>query len=303
MKLCKLASCLLLVLLCLTYVTLAADTPSLTFKFKTYSVPGALQTWLTGVNNSGVIAGWYADSQANFHGFTLTDGKFKQIDDPSGDQTEIWGINSSGDLVGFYHDPCIEELCYEGFIYHAGQFTNIGPPWFRTPPEDDAPDSEGFGINDSGTVVGSAGAGFGGNIGFVLQNHKYKKLQVPQVNGGGAVGINNAGLVTLNWATNKFDGASVYDGKTYKNIDVPNSVDSYASGINNVNDVVLAFDPGIGKPIHGALLHAGKYYKFFFSKGKNETYPLGLNDKHTIVGVWTLGGSTDIHVHGFIATY
>lgn len=281
--------------------TLAADPQGAVFTFKTYNAPGQLQTWLTGINNDGVIVGWYADQQGNLHGFSLTNGRFKQIDDPDGDQTEIWGINANGDIVGFYHDPCIEELCYEGFIDHAGKFTNIGPRWFRTPPEDDAPDSEAYGINKAGAIVGSAGAGFGGNIGF-LRDAGYTKLKVPGVNGEQAVGINDAGLVTLAWATNTNFGVSIYDGTTYKNISVPNSVDSSGGGINGHGDVVLGYDAGVGQPIHGALLHAGKYFKFDDPKSRYLTIPLGLNDNHTIVGVWN-DGQQNVHVHGFVATY
>lgn len=303
MKNWKAASSLLLCSFWFSCTALAADAPSLTFTFKTYSVPGALQTWLTGINNSGVIVGYYLDQQTNAHGFSLTSGKFQQIDDPNGDQTQIFGINSSGAIVGAYHDPCIEELCYEGFVFEGGKFTDIGPPWFRHPPEDDAPQSVAYGINDSGIIVGQAGDGFGSEVGFLLKNHKYKQLTVPHANGELAVGINNAGLVTVNWATSTSSGASIYNGRTFKNINVPGGGDSFAGGINNLGDVVLGFGSIQGNHINGALLHANKYYKFFYSKAKNDTFPLGLNDKRTIVGAWAAGGTHDIHVHGFIATY
>jgi uncharacterized membrane protein len=303
MKTCKLTSHLLLAILWFSCAVLAADTPSLTFKFKTYSVPGALQTWLTGINNSGVIVGWYVDQQGNCHGFSLTNGKFKQIDDPDGDQTQIFGINSKGEIVGSYHDPCVEELCYEGFLRQGKNFTNIGPPWFRTPPEDDAPQSVAYGINDGGVIVGQAGDGFGGEVGFLLKNHKYKALKVPHVNGDLAVGINKAGLVTINWVTDTSSGASIYDGKTFEDISVPGGGDSFAGGINNLGDVVLAFGSIPGSHINGALFHSHKYYKFVYPKAKDDTFPLGINDKRTIVGAWAAGGTHDIHVHGFVATY
>src|SRR5690348_14491736 len=115
----------------------------LTFKFKTYDVSNAIQTWLTSISNDGTIVGWFVDQQGNAHGFTLVNGNFQQIDD--GPQTEIWGINRKGDLVGSYYDGCIEEVCEEGFRYHNGVFSDIGPKWFTTPPEDDSPDTQAFG--------------------------------------------------------------------------------------------------------------------------------------------------------------
>jgi hypothetical protein len=88
----------------------------------------------------------------------------------------------------------------------------------------------------------------------------------------------------------------------YTDISVPNAVNSYQGGVNNNGDAVLGFDNGFGDPIHGALLHAGKYYKFSDPKSKYLTLPFGLNDKHTIVGVWN-DGQQNVNVHGFIATY
>ena len=303
MKRWRSGSSILLFVLWLSCVANAAPAPALTFKFRSYDVPGATQTWLTGINNAGVIVGWFADAQFNFHGFTLTNGKLKQIDDPNGDQTQIWGINSSGDLVGSYHDPCIEELCYEGFIYRNGKFTNIGPPFFKTPPEDDSPQSVAYGINDSGVIAGLGGDGFGGELGFQFKNRKYRPLKVPGANGELAVGINNAGLVTLNSATNTTFDAYLYNGSTYKKINVPHGGENFAGGINNLGDVVLGFGSAEGNHIHGALLHANTYYKFVYSKGKHETFPFGINDKRTIVGVWTRNGTHDINVHGLIVRY
>src|SRR5436305_14750453 len=68
--------------------------------FKTYDVPGQLQTWLTGINNDGTIVGWTTDKQANAHAFMVIGGKYRRLD--VGQQPEIWGINSEGKLVGFH---------------------------------------------------------------------------------------------------------------------------------------------------------------------------------------------------------
>ena len=287
---------LALAFLCAT----AAGAAGLTFRFKTYDVANATQTWLTGVNDKGMIVGWFVDQQGNAHGFTLTNGNFQQVD--NGPQTEIWGVNSEGNFVGTYYDSCVEEICNEGFRFHSGVFSDIGPKWFSTPPEDDAPDSEAFGINDGGNIVGMAGDGFGSEVGFLRAQGRYAKLEVPGVNGEQAIGINKAGLVTLAWASNDYFGVSLYDGTTYQDISVPNGTNSYHGGINNNGDVVLGFDAGFGQPIHGALLHAGKYYQFDDPDSKYLTLPLGLNDKHKIVGVWN-DGQQEITVHGFIATY
>jgi hypothetical protein len=126
---------------------------------------------------------------------------------------------------------------------------------------------------------------------------------VPGANGEYAVAINSSGLIPVDFATNTSFQASLYDGLTYQTINVPGAMDSTAEGINTLGDVVLYWDQAQGAPINGALRHNNKYYKFFVPGGKKETLPFGINDKHVIVGAYSLGGIYDIHVLGFIATF
>jgi probable HAF family extracellular repeat protein len=60
----------------------AADAPPLTFKFTTVSVPNAILTVAQGINNAGVVVGFYEDSSAKLHGFMLNGKKVTTIDDP-----------------------------------------------------------------------------------------------------------------------------------------------------------------------------------------------------------------------------
>jgi hypothetical protein len=282
----------------------AIDAPARSLRFRNYSVPGALQTWLTGINNSGVIVGWYMDQLTNTHGFALSGGKMIPIDDPNGTNTQVFGINSAGEIVGAYMTSCQEEICSEGFLYQGGKFTDIGPPTFLNEDDpDDAPDSVAYAINDIGDIVGFGGDGFGGGYGFLRQGDAYTTLKVPGGNNTLAVGINKKGLVTVNFATNTSFQAAIYDGTSYSTINVPGAFDSTAGAINDLGDVVLYWDVAQGSPIRGALRHEGKYYKFYDPQGKNATYPSGLNDKHVIVGAYASGGIYDIHVHGFIAAF
>jgi uncharacterized membrane protein len=55
-----------------------------------------------GVNNIGLIAGFYTDSSGATHSFLDQNGAYTSYDDPNG--TTINGINDLGQLVGFYSD-------------------------------------------------------------------------------------------------------------------------------------------------------------------------------------------------------
>ena len=65
----------------------AAQSPSLNIKFKNIVIPGAIATVATGINNSGVVVGWYSDSSGVFHGFSIASGTVTTIDDPKGTAT------------------------------------------------------------------------------------------------------------------------------------------------------------------------------------------------------------------------
>jgi hypothetical protein len=102
----KSGKALLLVLSVLLFViaATAADAPTLTFKFTTVRVPGALNTSVEGINNAGVIAGQYQAGKGITRGFVRDGNKLTRIDHPNGSNTVCRNINSSGVIVGNYAD-------------------------------------------------------------------------------------------------------------------------------------------------------------------------------------------------------
>jgi probable HAF family extracellular repeat protein len=73
----------------------------------TYSLldfPGAMATFPSAINNSGVVAGTFQDANVNAHGFTYQNGTFTQVDVPPQQAivTGVSGINDDGVLVGVY---------------------------------------------------------------------------------------------------------------------------------------------------------------------------------------------------------
>jgi len=98
-----------------------------------------------------------------------------------------------------------------------------------------------------------------------------------------ATGINKSGKIVLYWTdSGSVLHSALYDGKTYKSIDVPGATGSASLDLDAAGDVVFQWFDSTGA-FHGALLHGGKYYKFDYPKAVN-TYGGGINDKHTIAG-------------------
>jgi uncharacterized membrane protein len=132
-----------------------------------------------------------------------------------------------------------------------------------------------------------------------LKGGKYKTLNAPKANGfTAATGINNSGNIVLYW--NDIGGnfeSSLYNGSTYKTINVPGATNSFAQDINTNGDIVYWW--ANTKGIHGALRQGSTYSKFDDPKGVGATYGYGLNDHRQIVGSYQVSSI----FHGYEATY
>jgi hypothetical protein len=72
--------------------------------FTSIDFPGAVLTWITGINPRGEIVGFYDTEGGNHHGFVRSKEAFESIDIPGALYTFANGINPQGDIVGFYAD-------------------------------------------------------------------------------------------------------------------------------------------------------------------------------------------------------
>jgi probable HAF family extracellular repeat protein len=59
-----------------------------------------LQTYPTGINDSGTIVGFFNDASGFEHGFISTAGTATQFDFPGSPRTAIRGVNNRGSLTG-----------------------------------------------------------------------------------------------------------------------------------------------------------------------------------------------------------
>ena len=117
------------------------------YLYTTFDVPGATDTFALGINDSGLIVGFYYDA-AGGHGFLLQQGTYTTLDVPGASRTYGSGINDAGQIVGFYLDAA---FTYHGFLLDQGSYTTL-----------DAPGSGSTfaqGINASGQIVGSYSTG------------------------------------------------------------------------------------------------------------------------------------------------
>ena len=112
---------------------------------QTASVPRVSQA--LGINNSNVVAGFYADANGVTHGYTygLSTGAYSVISYAFGDSLAVTGINDSGTTCG----SVTTATGTFGFARNAsgGVFTRFEVPGSKN--------TQLFGINNSGVAVGS----------------------------------------------------------------------------------------------------------------------------------------------------
>ena len=281
--------------LLLAVATSAADAPKLNFKFSSVKVPGAKSTFTTGINNAGVMVGSYQDSSGVYHGYILKGGQVTTLDVPHGTNTTVGNIKPNGamEIVGDYTNAAGRDL---GFLYKDGHYTAIRGPKGSTASAANA-------INDDGEIVGSYRAPNGVTEGYLLTKRGYTSFNLSMSQINVASGINDKGKLVY-WSVNGIFGTTtsyLYDVQTQQSteIDVPGATDSLAEDINNEGDVTFEWLDPAGMA-HGALLHAGKYYKFEYPKSPSG-FATGLNDRNTLVGAYEAvsGGP----FAGFKATY
>jgi probable HAF family extracellular repeat protein len=146
----------------------------------------------TGVNKSGAVTGTSYDAQGNFFGFVWENGTMKKLGTLGGPWSQGYAINNNGQVTGLAYTA---DGNAHAFITNAkGKLKDLGvfagkysTVW-------------GFGINDSGVVVGQST--FQGTYhAFVYNGLKIKDLNalIPKNSGWElieAFGINNAGQIT-----------------------------------------------------------------------------------------------------------
>jgi hypothetical protein len=284
---------LFLVLLPLVW---AAPAPS--YVFHTIVSPGdPAFTQLLGINNSGVIAGYFGDgSVVPNNGFTLVvpTNTYTPENYPGAVQTQVIGINNTGSNDGFYVDAA---GVTHGFTYN-GSFSTVDSPGTAF--------NQLLGINDGGLAVGYSSLD---STGATLQRSYSTSggaftyldgfLPVGTANNQ-AVGLNNGGLVVGFY----FDSMGVahgylLNGSSLTTLDYPGSTATSAFGINNGGWIVGVYSDGSGTQ-HGFVYNGISWYTVDDPNAvPGGTTINGINDLGDLVGFYT---NANDQVVGFLAT-
>jgi hypothetical protein len=261
---------------------------------------------LLGINNEGVIAGYFGSGQKGHpnRGYTVSSpygqGSYVNENFPGAAQTQVTGIDNSGYTVGFWVDGAGANNGFYELNGHQPQTVDF-------PANDNAKPSvdQLLGINDSGIAAGFYTDAKGVNHGFTynIAAHRFKVVNVPGDTNVTAAAINGERDVA-GFATNSAGVTEGYlersDGRLFR-LDVPGASATQAFGVNDGDEVVGDYTVGTGNSAmtYGFVWAPGFGFETVNDpNGVGSTTINGINDRGTLVGFYTdSAGNTD----GFVA--
>lgn len=258
---------------------------------------------LLGINNNGVIAGYFG-SGASGHpnkGYTLVkpyhQSSYTNENFPGSAQTQVTAINNTGYTAGFWVDGNGNNF---GFIEWNGVFTS-----YTDPNTGNGTVNQLLGLNDNGIAVGFYTDSTGVNHAYKLNqsNGKFTAIVPPGATSALATGINDHGDIVgfLTASDGSVDGF-LLKGSTYTEFSFPSSTNTTPFGVNLSDQIVGSYVDGAGMT-HGFLLTSplknAKWKSIDDPNGIGTTVINGLNGKGNLVGFYVdSAGNTD----GFLAT-
>jgi uncharacterized membrane protein len=287
------------VLTALTIPTHAAGS----FSFTAIDVPGAMDTYAFGINDSGQIVGFFREAGRSGHGFLrAATGAFTAIDVPGAATTSALKINRAGEIVGTFLDARGK---FHGFLRApTGTVTTI-----------DVPGAIGTfvqGINNAGQIVGAftkldsaSPAPDSGVLTFLP--HGFLRTKTGAITTFDAPGATNTTAInshgeivgTFADAHGRFHGflRAPTGAVTIIEVPVPGANGTHAFGVSDAGQIVGFF--GEVAKGHGFLRTATGVFTTIAVPGAIQTHALGINDAGQIVGVFEDSGAKK---HGFVAS-
>jgi len=264
---------------------------------------------LLGVNNEGVIAGYFGSGAQNHpnKGYLLRPNNTYQNENfPGSVQTQVTGLNDSGVTVGFWSKMNNANMVNDnfGFFSVGGKFYSVNFPTGNnaSPPVDQL-----LGVNDHDVAVGFYTNAQGNNRGYEynIGTGTFTRVLVPGAPGGEAgpsltaAAINNYGDVAGFYAkTSSLTDAflRLHDGQ-FITLAVPGASMTQAFGVNDRDEVVGAYTVGTGSTatMHGFTWRPGHGFTTVDDpNGVGTTTVNGVNDAGELVGFYVDStGNTD----------
>jgi probable HAF family extracellular repeat protein len=204
--------------------------------YQSENVPGAAQTQVTGLNNTGITVGFSVNRAGANSGFYAMDHRFHTVVFPAGHPAkpavdQLLGVNDHGRAVGFYTDA---SGVNHGFAY------TISTHRFRSITVAGDTNVTAAAINNLGDVAGFATNSAGTTEAFLKRpGVGTLHLSYPGASATQAFGVNDGDEVVGDYTLGTGSSATTHGfvwapGLGFANVDDPQGVG--ATTINGVND-------------------------------------------------------------------
>jgi probable HAF family extracellular repeat protein len=257
------------------------------YTFQTVVVPDATDgTWLGGINNSGEVAGYDAGFGFDHYPkpFTYSDGTFTPLANFSeASRAHANGINNAGQVVGEFGFGTQATLAYlwspnapeqtissvtnpgsnaidkaygvndagqvvgvdlpfgeKGFVWQNGSFSFLKVPG--------ASATEAHGINNAGTIVGTADS-----HGFLDANGQFSTIDVSGATATDPMAINTSGTIAGSYNDGAHWHGFIDTGGQMSFINEPDASDTWVTGLNDKGQLTGYFQPSAGGPVQGFI--------------------------------------------------
>jgi hypothetical protein len=264
------------------------------YTYKEINFPKSTDTYAYAINNSGEVVGYYtgAGCSQSSCGFTYSNGKYTSIECALEDATDFFDISNKGEIVGAYsYDTGVN-----GFIWQGDSSC-----FSLADPSSGATQTEAWGVNDSGDVVGFYIDAAGNFQGFgYASSGSYTNIACSDWTNTRAYGINDAGEIVgdnANSSSGPFSGfVAKSETGACTNINYPKATATYARGINK-SDQITGFYTGSSGTF--GFVKTGKTFHELKYPNSVATLAYHGNDKGQIAGWYENTAGT---FHGFVAT-
>jgi uncharacterized membrane protein len=260
------------------------DVKTVELTFTTIDVPGAVNTFVYGINSAGDMTGDFTDAPgAPSRGFRLVGGNVTKFDYPGGNDTVAIGINDSGVISGSAFVRNYTAIV--SFLYDGTSFST-----FRAPGKIF---TIANGINNAGMIVGGYGSQ-AGTQGFARIGTRFKTIAPP----GEYANVSARGINNFNQIVGSADGTGFFYGRgKFKVLTVPGATETAPAGINDNRAIVGSYFSN-RDGFSGFVLFQGDYMRIAYP-GASSTFAAGLNNAGQIVGSYTMDYQT---YHGFVTS-
>lgn len=263
------------------------------YRFLTIDVPGSAGTSAYGLNNEGLVSGFYFDQSSNLHGFLWRDDNLSLIDYPGSVDTALGDSTNAGVVIGNYGDLSVP-------VQHAALYDVASGTWTLLPDVSGDAANFGNGINNHGVATGAACTSVS-CVGWTWDGREYSLFQAPgadPANGGTYPnGINDrnvvAGQVT---DTSGVTHGFLEDEDEFMTLDVPGASNTFAFDVNDREETVGYYIDANGSS-HGFLEKHGRFARVDYPNAQL-TVIYGENSRGDLAGTYLDAASA---LHGFVA--